>query len=146
MADYLYIVQMDIPADKEADFNRIYDTQHVPNILTVPGVESCTRFKLWSADVDGIDAAYKPAVLSSLAFHTAVNPSDIYREGIRKLTPADFRYAAELGYAIKLLATSRRVEGGIQARVHPAFLPKDHPLAKVDGVYNAVELEGDLVD
>ena len=54
MADYLYIVQMDIPPDKEADFNRIYDTQHVPNILTVPGVESCTRFKLESADVDGV--------------------------------------------------------------------------------------------
>ena len=54
MADYLYIVQMDIPADKEADFNRIYDTQHVPNITTVPGVSGCTRFKLESADVDGV--------------------------------------------------------------------------------------------
>lgn len=54
MADYLYVVQMDIPADKEADFNRIYDTQHVPNITTVPGVSACTRFKLESADVDAV--------------------------------------------------------------------------------------------
>ncbi|MEE3141003.1 MAG: hypothetical protein VX307_00270 [Chloroflexota bacterium] len=54
MADYLYVVQMDIPAEKEADFNRIYDTQHVPNITTGPGVQGCTRFKLESADVDGV--------------------------------------------------------------------------------------------
>ena len=54
MADYLYLVQMDIPDDKEADFNRIYDTQHVPNILNAPGVHACTRYKLESADVDGV--------------------------------------------------------------------------------------------
>ena len=54
MADYIYWVQMDIPADKEDDFNRIYDTQHVPNILTAPGVHSCTRYQLVSADVDGV--------------------------------------------------------------------------------------------
>ena len=54
MADYLYLVQMDISADKEADFNRIYDTQHVPNILNAPGVHACTRYKLESADVDGV--------------------------------------------------------------------------------------------
>ena len=54
MADYLYVVQMDIPADKEADFNRIYDTQHVPNILNAPGVHACTRYKLEATDVDGV--------------------------------------------------------------------------------------------
>ncbi len=99
-----------------------------------------------SADVDGTDAAFKLAILASLAFHTTVRDTDVYREGIRRLSPADFAYAAELGYAVKLLATARRAHGRIQARVHPAFLPVDHPLAKVDGVYNAVELEGDLVD
>jgi len=99
-----------------------------------------------SADVDGTDAAYKLAILSSLAFHTTVRDTDVFREGIRGLAPADFTYAAELGYVVKLLATSRRVGNELQARVHPAFLAIDHPLANVDGVYNAVELEGDLVD
>ncbi|MEE8518478.1 MAG: homoserine dehydrogenase [Dehalococcoidia bacterium] len=98
-----------------------------------------------SADVDGVDAAFKLAVLSSLAFRTSIKDTDVYREGIAKLAPVDFTYAAELGYAIKLLATGKRVGNDVQVRVHPAFLPWDNPLAKVDGVYNAVELEGDLV-
>lgn len=98
-----------------------------------------------AADVDGVDAAYKLAILSSLAFHTTVRDTDVYREGIGKLTPADFTYAAELGYVIKLLAIGRCDGKTVQARVHPAFLHTDHPLAKVDGVYNAVELEGDLL-
>ena len=54
MADYIYWVQMDIPADKEEEFNRVYETQHVPNIIKAPGVHSCTRYKLTSADVDGV--------------------------------------------------------------------------------------------
>ncbi len=99
-----------------------------------------------ASDVDGVDAAYKLAILSSLAFRTIVRDTDVYREGIGRLAPADFVYAAELGYAIKLVAIAKRVDGLLQARVHPAFLPTAHPLAKVDGVYNAVELEGDLVD
>ena len=99
-----------------------------------------------ASDVDGVDAAYKLAILSSLAFRTTVRDTDVYREGIGRLAPADFVYAAELGYAIKLVAIAKRVDGLLQARVHPAFLPTAHPLAKVDGVYNAVELEGDLVD
>ena len=99
-----------------------------------------------AADVDGVDAAYKLAILTSLAFRTTVRDTDVYREGIRKLAPVDFAYAAELGYVIKLLAIGRRVGRVLQARVHPAFIPVAHPLAKVDGVYNAVELEGDLVD
>ena len=98
-----------------------------------------------STDVSGTDAAYKLAVLSSLAFHSTVRDRDVYREGIEQLTPEDFTYAAQLGYAIKLLATSRRHGDSVEARVHPAFLPIEHPLAKVDGVYNAIELEGDLI-
>jgi homoserine dehydrogenase len=99
-----------------------------------------------AADVDGIDAAFKLAILASLAFRTVVRDTDVYCEGISRLAPEDFEYAEELGYVIKLLATARRTDGRVQARVHPAFLPVSHPLAKVDGVYNAVELEGDLVD
>jgi homoserine dehydrogenase len=95
-------------------------------------------------DVEGEDARYKLAILASLAFRTPVRPQDIYREGITKLTAKDFRYAAELGYTIKLLALARSEEGGIQARVHPVLLPADSPLAKVDGVLNAVQVEGDL--
>ena len=98
-----------------------------------------------SDDVDGKDAAYKLAILSTLAFRCTVREPDVYREGIRKLDAADFEYARELGYVIKLLAASRLQDGAVQARVHPAFLHEEHPLAKVDGVYNAVELEGDLV-
>ncbi len=96
-------------------------------------------------DIEGIDAAYKLAILSSLAFHTTVGPQDIYREGIARLTAKDFRYAKELGYSIKLLAIAKADNGRIQVRVHPTFIPKDFILAKVDGVFNAVQVEGDLV-
>jgi homoserine dehydrogenase len=96
-------------------------------------------------DIEGLDAAYKLAIMATLAFHTEVHVSDVYHEGISKLTAADFRYAAELGYVIKLLAVGKRSGSIVQARVHPAFVPVAHPLAKVDGVFNAVELEGDLV-
>ncbi len=95
-------------------------------------------------DIEGHDAVYKLAILSSLAFHTHVRPEDIYREGITLLSPRDFRYAAELGYAIKLLAVAKRDGDGIQARVHPALLPAEELLARVDGVLNAVQVEGDL--
>jgi homoserine dehydrogenase len=71
--------------------------------------------------------------------------SDVYREGITRLTPRDFRYAAELGYAIKLLAIGNRDDDGISVRVHPALVPQDELLANVDGVLNAVQVEGDLV-
>ena len=98
-----------------------------------------------SDDVDGRDAAYKLAILSTLAFRCAVREPDVFRQGICGLDAADFQYARDLGYVIKLLAASRMLDGAVQTRVHPAFLPERHPLAKVDGVYNAVELEGDLV-
>ncbi len=96
-------------------------------------------------DIEGEDARYKLSILASLAFRAAVSSDDIYREGITSLTARDFRYAAELGYAIKLLALASRVDDGIQARVHPVLLPADAPLAKVDGVLNAVQVEGDLI-
>jgi homoserine dehydrogenase len=96
-------------------------------------------------DVEGIDAAYKLAILGSLAFHTKVRPEHVYREGITHLTPADFRYARELGYAVKLLAIARAREGAVELRVHPCFVPHTDMLANVDGVFNAVAVEGDLV-
>lgn len=98
-------------------------------------------------DIEGIDAAYKLAILASLAFHRRLAPDDVYRQGISRLEPQDFRYAQELGYAIKSLAIATmedREHGSIQARVYPALVPLDHMLAKVDGVYNAVEVEGSL--
>src|SRR6185437_16010266 len=76
-----------------------------------------------TADVDAFDAVYKLSILASLAFRSEVRPEQVYREGITKLTARDFRYAAELGYAIKLLAIGRRCPDGIEARVHPAFIP-----------------------
>ncbi len=95
-------------------------------------------------DIEGIDAAYKLAILSSLAFHTAVKPQDIYCEGVSRLQVSDFRYAKEFGYAIKLLAIAKRVDEAIELRVHPVFIPEDSQLAKVNGVYNAIQVEGDL--
>ncbi|HZT05736.1 MAG TPA: homoserine dehydrogenase [Chloroflexota bacterium] len=96
-------------------------------------------------DVDGIDAAYKLAILGSLAFHTVVRPSNVYYEGIASLSATDFRYARELGYAIKLLAIARAERGAVELRVHPTLLPETEMLAKIDGVFNAVAVEGDLV-
>ncbi len=96
-------------------------------------------------DVEGTDAAYKLAILATLAFHTPVRPSDVFTEGITRLRARDFRYAKELGYAIKLLAIARQSNGAIQVRVHPVFLSEDRLLTKVDGVYNAVQVEGDLI-
>ena len=97
-----------------------------------------------SNDVSGADAVYKLAILSSLAFHARVAPEQVYKEGIMQLTSRDFRYAGELGYAIKLLAIARQGPRGIEARVHPALIPENQILANVDGVFNAVEVEGDL--
>jgi len=96
-------------------------------------------------DVEGIDAAYKLAILASLAFQTRVHPGDVYREGISRLSSRDFRYARELGYAIKLLAIAKEENKEVEVRVHPVFIDEDSLLAKVDGVYNAVLVEGDLV-
>ena len=96
-------------------------------------------------DIEGIDSSYKLAILSSLSFHTQVHPDDIYREGISRLGSRDFQYARELGFAIKLLAIAKQSDESIEVRVHPVFIPEDSLLAKVEGVYNAILVEGDLV-
>lgn len=96
-------------------------------------------------DIEGIDAAYKLAILASLATHCHVLPDDIYHEGISRLTGRDFQYARELGFAIKLLAIAKNEGDSIEVRVHPVFISEDSFLASVDDVYNAVLLEGDLV-
>jgi len=96
-------------------------------------------------DVEGIDASYKLAILASLAFRSQVQPEDVYHEGISRLDSRDFQYARELGFAIKLLAIAKQSDKSIEVRVHPVFIPEDSLLAKVDGIYNAVLVEGDLV-
>lgn len=99
-----------------------------------------------SADVDGYDALYKISVLARLAYHTEVPVDVIYREGIREVHAKDFRYAKELGFTIKLLAVAQASnETGLLARVHPALISFDVPMASVNGVLNAVEVEGDMV-
>ena len=97
-----------------------------------------------TSDVEGRDAAYKLAVLSTLSFRARVRDTDVHQEGISRLTARDFLYAGELGYAIKLLAIAGKEGGAVQARVHPAFVPQNVMIAKVDGVLNAVEIETDL--
>ncbi len=96
-------------------------------------------------DVEGIDAAYKLAIMTTLAYHSVVRPADVYHEGISKLGWKDFRYAKELGYAIKLLAIGKVADDSLEARVHPVFIPENSLLAKVNGVFNAVRIQGDLV-
>ena len=96
-------------------------------------------------DIEGIDATYKLAILTSLAFNCQVRPDDIYCEGISRLGSRDFRYAQELGFAIKLLAIAKQGDKSVEVRVHPVFIPEESLLAKVEGVYNAVLVEGDLV-
>jgi len=99
-----------------------------------------------TADVEGLDAARKAAILSSIAFNTRVGLDDVSVEGITKITPADIEYAKELGYVIKLLAIAKdSPENGVDVRVHPAFLPKEHPLAAVNDVFNAVFIKGNAV-
>ena len=99
-----------------------------------------------SADVDGYDAVYKLSILSSLAFHTKVPYTEIYREGISEISSVDIAYGKQLGYVIKLLAIGKNTEKGIEVRVHPAFIKAEHPLASVNDSFNAVYLTGDSVE
>lgn len=97
-------------------------------------------------DVDGFDTMYKISILASIAFHRRVPTEGIYREGIRSVTPLDIEYADSLGYRIKLLGIVDAVDNEhIQARVHPTLVPKGHPLASVNDVFNALFLQGDFV-
>jgi homoserine dehydrogenase len=96
-----------------------------------------------TADVAGFDAAAKAAILASIAFHTDVTADDVYREGILSVTAADIASARALGCVVKLLAICERSNGGISARVHPAMIPRSHPLAAVREAYNAVFVEAE---
>jgi homoserine dehydrogenase len=101
-----------------------------------------------TADVEGYDAAAKAAILASIAFHTRVTADDVYREGITKVTPADFASARALGCTIKLLSicerhTNDEDQQRISARVYPALVPLSHPLAAVNGAFNAVVVEAE---
>ncbi len=96
-----------------------------------------------TADVAGFDAAAKAAILASIAFHSEVTADDVYREGILSVTAADIASARTLGCVVKLLAICERCDGGISARVHPAMIPRDHPLAAVREAYNAVFVEAE---
>jgi homoserine dehydrogenase len=97
-----------------------------------------------TADVDGLDAGDKIAILASLAFGGRIKRDDVSCEGIRKISATDIAYADKLNFVIKLLAIAERVENGaVSVRVHPTFVPKDLPLATVNGVYNAILIEGD---
>jgi len=96
-------------------------------------------------DVDGIDAAHKLSILAALAFGRPVDFAAVYVEGIRRISALDIAFAGELGYRIKLLGIARHTEAGIEARVHPCMVPQAAPIARVDGVFNAVVAEGDFV-
>lgn len=96
-----------------------------------------------TSDVEGHDAAYKLAILASIAFGADIEVGDIYREGITRITPEDLEYAQELGMVIKLLAIAKEEDGAVEVRVHPTMIPVAHPLASVSDVFNAVFVQGD---
>ena len=96
-------------------------------------------------DVTGRDAAAKMAILARLAFSTPVHLDQVVYEGIEHITADDMAYADELGLGLKLIGTAERVDGGISVRVHPAFLYGEHPLATVNGPFNAVTVESDAI-
>jgi homoserine dehydrogenase len=94
-------------------------------------------------DVGGHDAAAKAAIIAELAFHTRVTIDDVYCEGITQVTAADMKAARDMGFAIKLLAVAERTDVGVIVRVHPAMVPRDHPLASVRLSFNAVFIEAE---
>jgi homoserine dehydrogenase len=107
-----------------------------------------------TADVDGLDAADKIAILASIAFGGRIKLPDVYCEGIRQVSAADIAYAQKLGFVIKLLAVAKREQTAavdcpdsemLQLRVQPTFVPQTHPLASISGVYNAILVEGEPI-
>jgi homoserine dehydrogenase len=99
-----------------------------------------------TADVEGIDAQNKIAILAAIAFGTRVKVDEVYREGISRITATDIEYARQMGYTIKLLAIGSRCNGELELRVHPTLLPISHPLASVNGVFNAIFVHGNACD
>ncbi len=95
-----------------------------------------------ASDVEGYDAAYKLSIMASLAFHARVPFKKVYVEGITHLTAMDITCGKEMGYVLKLLALAKRDGNTIEVRVHPTFIPETHPLAQVNGSFNAVYLHG----
>ncbi|MFZ5644174.1 MAG: homoserine dehydrogenase [Bacillota bacterium] len=98
-----------------------------------------------SSDIEGFDAARKLAILASIAFNTRVTLDDVYVEGITKISKEDIAYARDLKYIIKLLGLAKDTDNGVETRVHPCFIPENHPLASVNDVYNAIFVKGDAV-
>src|SRR5438874_3887512 len=94
-------------------------------------------------DVGGIDTAHKLAILVNLAFGAYVNLKDIYTEGITSISPLDIDFGKQLGYKLKLLAIAKMHDGEVEARVHPTMVPDEYPIAKIGGVYNAIQIVGD---
>ncbi len=97
-------------------------------------------------DVEGFDSTYKLSILSSMAFHTKVPYTKVYREGITAVSAKDIAVGKEFGYTLKLLAIGKNSDKGVEVRVHPTFIPSSHPLASVNDAYNAVYLRGDALD
>jgi homoserine dehydrogenase len=96
-------------------------------------------------DIEGIDSAHKLAILASLSYGARFSIKDVYREGISWISPMDIEFARELGYKLKLLAITKEIEGKVELRVHPTMVPEGNLISKVDGVFNAVYVEGDAV-
>ena len=99
-----------------------------------------------TADIEGLDAGRKVAIMASIAFHSRVTFDDVYTEGITKITAKDVEYAEEFGDVIKLLGVAHNTEGGIEVAVHPMMIPKEHPLASVRDSFNAVFVHSDAAD
>lgn len=98
-----------------------------------------------TADVEGLDAGRKMAILACVAFNSRVTFADVHTEGITKITARDIRYARDMGHVIKLLGVARNTENGVEVMVHPMLIAQDHPLASVNDSYNAVFVRGDAV-
>lgn len=97
-------------------------------------------------DVEGFDSTYKLSILASMAFHTKIPYTKIYREGITGISAEDITYGKELGYVVKLLAIGKKTPSGMEMRVHPTFIKTHHPLASVNDSFNAVYITGDSVE
>jgi homoserine dehydrogenase len=98
-----------------------------------------------TSDIEGFDAQYKLAILSSLAFGTKINVDNVYREGITKIKSVDIRYAKKFKMVIKMLAIAKENEGKLELKVHPTMIPESHPLANVYDSFNAIFIKGNAV-